>query len=291
LLAGAKDEKKNPELATELTKLIQETIDIRSWIDKGGKLGTIKYLAGQLIITQTKENQKDIGQLLDKLRETRSIQVTLEMRVIAAPAGLLRTADIDVAMDVNLVKRGNAAAKGAEKRKPLQGTFLDDDHVGKLIKAVQASVDARTLTAPRMTVFNGQEGSIHVGQEMPFIAGWSDLKNGKRQPQISNVKTGFISTIQPTVSADRKYVTLNLKASIVNLRKMDDIPWTKAAADEKLDIQKPDLAVVEADTLVSIPDNGNFMALLAENEEKAKDPKAIINILLIRPTILEQKLK
>ena len=123
------------------------------------------------------------------------------------------------------------------------------------------------------------------------MTGWSDPKDGKRRPQISNVKTGFISTVQPTVSADRKYVTLNLKASITNLRKMDDIPWANAAADEKLNIQKPDLAAVEADTLVSVPDTGNFLAVLAENDQKAKDPKAIINILIIRPTIIEQKLK
>src|SRR3982750_1603637 len=74
LLMGGKDEKRNAEVAGQITKLIQDVIDIESWADKGGKSGTLKYFRGQLIVTQTKENQKQILQLLEKLRETRTIQ-------------------------------------------------------------------------------------------------------------------------------------------------------------------------------------------------------------------------
>jgi len=49
-------------------------------MDNKGKIGSIRELAGQLIITQTPMNQAQIARLLDQLRETRLTQISVQAR-------------------------------------------------------------------------------------------------------------------------------------------------------------------------------------------------------------------
>jgi glycine cleavage system regulatory protein len=63
------DAGKTREQAVEdLTKLIQETVAADSWKDTGGQDGAIRELNGQIVVTQTPENQRRIGELLQQLR-------------------------------------------------------------------------------------------------------------------------------------------------------------------------------------------------------------------------------
>ena len=58
--------------------LVRGTIDRDSWANEGGTVGSIKELGGQIIVTQTAENQRWVGDLLGKLREARGPQVQYE---------------------------------------------------------------------------------------------------------------------------------------------------------------------------------------------------------------------
>ena len=60
------------ELVDDITKLITETVASDSWKDTGGSVGAIQELQGQLIVTQTPENQPPLVNLLEQLRETKS---------------------------------------------------------------------------------------------------------------------------------------------------------------------------------------------------------------------------
>ncbi len=55
------------ELVDEIVRQITETVAPDSWHDAGGSIGSIKELSGQLIVTQTPENQRQIIELLAKL--------------------------------------------------------------------------------------------------------------------------------------------------------------------------------------------------------------------------------
>jgi len=61
---------------------IQDTIGPDSWKDRGGSVGSIREIAGQLIVTQTPENQAAIERLLGQLRENRGLQVVVESRFL-----------------------------------------------------------------------------------------------------------------------------------------------------------------------------------------------------------------
>jgi type II secretory pathway component GspD/PulD (secretin) len=70
------------EQLDRLLEIIQTNVDFDGWRDNGGDTGIVQVLNGNLIITNTARNHRDIQALLDKLREIRSLQITVEARIL-----------------------------------------------------------------------------------------------------------------------------------------------------------------------------------------------------------------
>jgi type II secretory pathway component GspD/PulD (secretin)/outer membrane biosynthesis protein TonB len=97
-------------------------------------------------------------------------------------------------------------------------SYLDDLQVELLVQATQASNRALTLTAPRVTFTNGQRAYVSVFETVSFI---SDLEivpdGGAPDPTISTIPFGVVLEVQGAVSADRRYVTLELQPTLSDL--------------------------------------------------------------------------
>jgi general secretion pathway protein D len=91
--------------ARRIIDLIQETVAPESWRDNGGTIGTINEINGQLVVTQNSSSQQQIGNLLDKLREQRAIQIAVEARFITVSSHYLEELGIDLDIVFN---SGNA---------------------------------------------------------------------------------------------------------------------------------------------------------------------------------------
>lgn len=89
----------------KIIDLIQDTVAPDSWWDRGGTIGTIKEINGQLVITQNSASQLQIGDLLGKLREQRAIQIAVEARFITVSSHYLEELGIDIDFVLN---SGNA---------------------------------------------------------------------------------------------------------------------------------------------------------------------------------------
>jgi type II secretory pathway component GspD/PulD (secretin)/tetratricopeptide (TPR) repeat protein len=89
----------------KIIDLIQETVAPESWRDFGGSVGTIKEINGQLVVTQNSATQRQIGDLLGRLREQRAIQIGVEARFLTISSHYLE----EMGMDLNVVlNSGNA---------------------------------------------------------------------------------------------------------------------------------------------------------------------------------------
>src|SRR5665213_3420000 len=102
---GGQREKPGPtkqEMVDQITKLISETVAPESWREAGGTTGALRELQGQLIVTQTPENQQQLSNLLEKLREARAIQVTVETRFLSVQRNFLEDVGVDLNMIFNL---------------------------------------------------------------------------------------------------------------------------------------------------------------------------------------------
>ncbi len=89
----------------EIIGLIQDNVAPQSWRDRGGVVGHISEINGQLVITQNSSAQRAIGDLLGKLREQRAIQIAVEARFITVSSHYLE----ELGMDLDIVlNSGNA---------------------------------------------------------------------------------------------------------------------------------------------------------------------------------------
>jgi Flp pilus assembly secretin CpaC len=299
--AGASTQQKTDDLVKAITDLVKETVDRESWIENGGKFGSLKFLSGQLIVTQTPENQRQLVSLLDKLRETRAIQVSIETRFLTVQRNFLEDIGVDLDFFFNInnpnkfspihVAQGGSAftanpstPAGVSFTPPsspgiqVQGSFLDDFQVNFLIRATQASKNSTVLTAPRVTVFNGQQAFVVVAQQQAYV---SDLEAvtgdnvGLFNPIVDTVQTGVRLVVQPTVSADRKYVTLSLQPQVSQLVSLTSFPVFGVVNQNNnnqggggggtanqvftASLQLPILNLTSVNTIVSVPDNGTLL--------------------------------
>jgi len=99
------EEKTKEELTEDFIKLVQQAIDRDSWGDPdggGGGTGFIQVLNGQLVVTQTAENHQALAELIEKLREARTIQIMIEARFITVDSGFLSNIGVDTDFYFNL---------------------------------------------------------------------------------------------------------------------------------------------------------------------------------------------
>jgi beta-lactamase regulating signal transducer with metallopeptidase domain len=259
------------KLVADLITLIQDTIATDSWIDRGGSTGSIREADGQLIVRQSPENHRQLERLLEQLRETGSVQIVVESRFIAGPSVL------DDLRRVTLEKQIIS--------EPLQPMFLNDDQAQALLNSIQGSSTSSTLSAPRVTLFNGQRASVTVHTETAYVADFKRKPDGQFEPVTKTVKSGLNFDCQATVSSDRKYVTMTLRPHLARLKSFDQRPWEGSPQDRKdLVVQVPILDKITASSTVSVPDGGWLVLPPSPDSTFEANP-----MMLVRPTIIIQK--
>ena len=237
-----------PSLAEQIATLIQETVEPDAWRDAGGTVGSIRELSGQFIITATPQMHEQIVNLLHQLREARGVQVSVEARFIAITPALL-----DKALGGKL--RGSLA-------KSSEATVwqLTDAQVDAVLREAQQAENSTLLTAPRITLFNGQRAHVTVSTETAYVSGFTIFKKDggetRYEPKIGTAQSGILLDVRATASADRRQAVLTLKPKLSRLAALRVAPYMDA---KDLSIQVPELVVHELQTTLSIPDRGTAL--------------------------------
>ncbi|MCX5684220.1 MAG: hypothetical protein NT049_11110, partial [Planctomycetota bacterium] len=152
----------------------------------------------------------------------------------------------------------------------VSGTFLDDIQLGFLLRAIQADVRSSVLQAPRVTLYNGQRSYISVSTVTTYVAdaqpvvaesavGW-DL-------QISAIPIGVTLDVKATVSADRRYVQMDLRPQQASLDTSINptgfqtyvISAAVPLGTASFTIELPRVIVQDFKTTVSVPDGGTLL--------------------------------
>jgi type II secretory pathway component GspD/PulD (secretin)/tetratricopeptide (TPR) repeat protein len=154
--------------------------------------------------------------------------------------------------------------------------FLSDIQVYMFMEAAQGDRRTNVMSAPKLTLFNGQTATITVSDNQYFVTNVNVVGFGGQivfVPVNSPTPLGVSLTIQAVVSADRRFVRLNLTPQVTNLASAivplfpvttfitpvfeggaqgQPIPFTQF-------IQQPSVAQVSIQTTVSIPDGGTVI--------------------------------
>ncbi len=132
-----------------------------------------------------------------------------------------RNSDLQVAVEVRFITMNDECVErlglDLDSDKPL---FLDNTQVADLLAAAQKDVKTNIMQAPRLMTLDGQKGVLTIGEAQSFVTGFNVSQGDMGTlycPVTTTIETGTRVAIKPVVSADRRFVRLDLEAELSNL--------------------------------------------------------------------------
>ncbi|MGA1980721.1 MAG: hypothetical protein ABSG99_09225 [Sedimentisphaerales bacterium] len=343
--------------ANSLVQLIERTIQPASWFEAGGEGSITVYENKKLIINQTREVHNRIGEMFAELRKALGNQVAIEARFLLVGENFLEDIGLDMdfranvggkvglidvrqaSSDFTLPSDTGVSGSWAPIVNPgggLAGTnaitaqggygnlLLNDLEVSILLRATQAHRDAKSLTAPKVTVLNGEMATFQIGRYRRYPGNVRfDITTIGTPPNQTYywtvnyderyVVSGPLLNITPIITPDKKNVLLNIVTELREFLGMPSYPIQLPAIGnvpaEAYTIPLPDTEVSRVQTRVSVPDKATlllggqritadveteagvpvlskvpFLGRLFSNRSKVKDSQILL--ILVKPTII-----
>jgi type II secretory pathway component GspD/PulD (secretin) len=312
--------------AESLVTLIQQSIEPRSWVIEGGEGSITVYERKKLIIYQTREVHNKIGKMLEQLRKALGHQVAIEARFLLVGENFLEDIGLDVDFDAWLgdkLTRWEFRQDSSSIAKPTDtgitgslvpaltgeggaevaamtatggyGNFiLDDLEVSIILRATQAHRDAKSLTAPKVTVLNGEMATFRVQRYRRYPYDVTiDIEEIGTQGNYrytvdtteGSVVSGTLLNITPIITPDKKNVLLNIVTEMrdfLGWQPYDiQLPMVTVEGGEPLpggvySLLYPETEISRIETRVSVPDKATLLLggqrLTAEVEREAGVP-------------------
>ena len=218
-------------------------------------MGALRELEGQLIVTQTKENHRQIIGLLQQLRQRRGIQVLLKIISLTADSvtieGLANQQNIPASQAIVI---SNSIPPGAK---------------------LEAWGDAEMISRPYVLCTPGQSTSIQMSDNShQYIAGYSVSRppaGGIHFDPVDDTAATTISLeLTANPSADGKQVKVVVHRVIRELLGFERTSWKGRPAGSDLEIQSPQFAVTEFRTTTSVPVGSQLLLASPEKSETGR---------------------
>jgi hypothetical protein len=261
-----------------MADLVRRTVTPDAW----QRPGTAITFDGRfkMQVTAPPETQAGVAQLVAGM----GYQVTVETRVMTVRPEQARSLGIEV---------------------PDAGVILPvtAEQVTGLIRLAERDRDATTLTAPRMTLYNGQVSRLIVETRQAYVSDLTPVfaPGGASlvDPTVSTIPaTGLSEQIRATVTADGGSVDLTAHFEMRQLRSMEpvDVAYTRAGQTIHGTLQLPHVHVTRTDPTVRIASKTSVLLRAAESDTLGADHPTTrrstapsgdrLTIVLIRPTVL-----
>jgi type II secretory pathway component GspD/PulD (secretin) len=141
----------------------------------------------------------------------------------------------------------------------LQHTFLDDTQFEVILRAVEKSERIEQISAPRLTVYDTQRANVSVMTQNSYVQDF-DVEIAQAaaigDPIIQTIRDGIILDVRPIVSADRRFITMELRPTVAELVRPIPTFQTTLATGPPVTIQVPEIAISRVRTTVTMPDSG-----------------------------------
>jgi type II secretory pathway component GspD/PulD (secretin) len=295
-------------LSTEtLIDLIQVSIDPESWQADG--VSVTEYEAGKIVISHSLEVHEQIQELLEMFRKQQKLQVSIEARFITSndndlfdlgiewkglpelkmedSAGQVgagtyskRTnADVDTRVATVMGSAADSVVSGTplfiSENRNSQGfnaeiSVLDPIRANLVMHALERKSSTKNLVAPRLTVINNRQGYFINTRDTSYVRNFTS-EEGNIVPEVDRVSNGELLVVRPTVSSDKKYVTLDLSPQVTRLLGLEPRNLTLPVRRNgngnnssgstpteivNVTVELPNLEVWQIQTRVQVPDGG-----------------------------------
>jgi hypothetical protein len=168
------------EQVETLVKLVMDSIDPESWVDNGGRYGSIRDLNGILVITQTAANQKKAADILKELTTRQGETVHTYADWLILPHS-----------EVSKLLKPQSAGEKENHVAP----SLDPAALAKLPPTVRHfRAELLCLNGQTVSYVSGRERTVTVG-EIAVMG----TEVGAFQPIVGNAGTGIALQVNPTI--------------------------------------------------------------------------------------------
>lgn len=287
------------ERVLDLIELIVTTVEPTSWSNRISVIGATgggsqRHIStpgqgegsiiarmgqpGDLVVVNNKYVHKQIEDLLASLRSSQNLQVSIEARFITVTDKFME----DLGSNITKFFRDKASidtGAGSDISDLVSGdglqlnySIFNDSILKGFLRAVQESKDSEILTSPRITLSNTQRGNIAVVKTINYIQSTS-VSEGVVTPVIGTIPEGTTFDVRPIVSADRKYIYLEVTPSVFEIAKIDSFTFSGLSSDVTVGgtsqgttvvppqqtVQLPEINVSQVSVTVCVPDKGTLM--------------------------------
>jgi type II secretory pathway component GspD/PulD (secretin) len=205
------------------------------------------------------------------------------------------------------------------------GTVLDNFQLSLMLQATQMDTRSVSVAAPRVTLSNGQTANILVTREQGYISNFNQQINSTggilggvttaTTLTTAALNTGVTLQVTAAVSADRRYVIMNVQPTLASNEGFTNIGQlgssTSGGTLAGIFLQLPNIDVTQVNATVAVPDGGTLLVggekilgnseveigvpilskipglnRLFTNRAMEKDEKTLL--VLVRPKILIQ---
>ncbi len=197
------------------------------------------------------------------------------------------TTDLDIPYTQGLFTLSRPAFGGADPTSfaTFGYAILSDIEAYFLVEAAQGDSRTNVLSAPKVTLFNGQQAFVGDFVSQPFVMGVIPVVGefaAAQQPVIVVLNEGTLMTIQAVVSDDRRYVRLTVVPFFTEIGDVQEFTFqgttsstsSNSAAESEtsveesesaeavhtgVTVQLPSFQQVSVITTVSVPDGGTVL--------------------------------
>ncbi|HAK93454.1 MAG TPA: hypothetical protein DCM87_00175 [Planctomycetes bacterium] len=191
----------------------------------------------------------------------------------------------------------------------LQFMMVDPYQINAIVRAVQEESGVKSVIAPEVTAHNGQRVYVSVITQRSYIADYELVSGGTTytltevaDPIVRVNEEGVVLDVRPSVSADRKYITIDVQPTLATLiggvisTVLINLGTVMAAAMQ-VPIGLPKMSIQRTWTSVTVPDGGTVLLGGFRSLEERKYHSSIpilgdipvLNLLVSRKAELREK--
>ena len=148
----------------------------------------------------------------------------------------------------------------------VQFTYLDDIALNAILRAVEKSSQSNIIEAPYVTVYNGQRAHLTAITNTAYIKDFDpEVAQASviAEPIVDVIQEGVILDVKPVVSSDRRFITMELRPTIAQLKRDADGGitsfTTSLGVGDSVEIELPELEIKRLRTTVVIPDRSTLL--------------------------------
>jgi len=149
----------------------------------------------------------------------------------------------------------------------MQMAYIDEVELQMILRAVRKQSRKNILTAPKLTVFNTQRANVTIVKQYAYVQDYSveiATNSTIADPIIGTVQDGVILDVRPIISADRKYITMELQPTVASLkggsiRSFETSLASSSGGNTFVKIGLPEINMTRVKTTVTIPDGGTLL--------------------------------